>query len=297
MAIDGMTPDRALDHSEDQVGRRRIAVGLGVVALAALALTVVTPVPADRAALVLRFGQPVRVINAWRATGDDAGLAFRWPIAERIVWLDRRLMTVALDNTRVTTADGQALVIDAYATWRVTDPKRFYQALGTPDRADDELRTILASVVRQRLGSTTMADATALQRGESQGQGQGLARLRDAFDRELAGYGAHVTDFGLSRLALPDGAPLDAAYARMSAGAEVQAQDVAAQGHRNARLIRADAEARAVEIYAASFTKDPEFYDFYRAMQSYDATFAQKGSRTAIVLSPDNAYLKQFRGK
>ena len=292
MATDGMTLDRALDH----VGRRRIAIGLGVVALAALALTVATPVPADRAALVLRFGQPVRVINAWRATGDDAGLAFRWPIAERVVWLDRRLMTVALDNTRVTTGDGQPLMVDAYATWRVTDPVRFYQALGTPGQASPdhvagELRNILASVVRQQLGRITMADVTALQRG------QGLAPIRDAFDRELAGYGVHVTDFGLSRLALPDGAPLDAAYAQMSTGAEVQAQDTAAQGHRNARLIRAEAEARAVQIYAASFTKDPEFYDFYRAMQSYDATFAQKGSRTAIVLSPDNAYLKQFRGK
>lgn len=131
MAIDGMTLGHALDH----VGRRRIAIGLGVVAVAALALTVVTPVPADRAALVLRFGQPVRVINAWRATGDDAGLAFRWPIAERVVWLDRRLMTVALDNTRVTTGDGQPLMVDAYATWRVTDPVRFYQALGTPGQA------------------------------------------------------------------------------------------------------------------------------------------------------------------
>ncbi len=292
MAIDGMTLGHALDH----VGRRRIAIGLGVVAVAALALTVVTPVPADRAALVLRFGQPVRVINAWRATGDDAGLAFRWPIAERVVWLDRRLMTVALDNTRVTTGDGQPLMVDAYATWRVTDPVRFYQALGTPgqafpDHVAGELRNILASVVRQQLGRITMADVTALQRG------QGFAPIRDAFDRELAGYGVHVTDFGLSRLALPDGAPLDAAYAQMNTGAEVQAQDTAAQGHRNARLIRAEAEARAVQIYAASFTKDPEFYDFYRAMQSYDATFAQKGSHTAIVMSPDNAYLKQFRGK
>ena len=200
-------------------------------------------------------------------------------------------MTVSLDNTRVTTSDGAPLVIDAYATWRVTDPVKFYQALGTPDHADDELRNILASVLRQQLGRGTMADATGLQRG------QAAAALRDAFDRELVSYGAHVTDLGLSRLALPDGAPIDAAYARMSAGAEAQAQDIAAEGHRNARLIRADAEARAVEIYGASFTKDPEFYDFYRAMQSYDATFAQKGNRTAIVMSPDNAYLKQFRGK
>ena len=269
---------------------------LGVAVLAGLALTMVTPVPSDRAALVLRLGQPVRVINAWRsgsdqAGPDEAGLAFRLPLVERVVWLDRRLMTVSLDNAKAETGDGQALTIDAYATWRVTDPVRFYQALGAPYHAGDELRAIFASVLRQHVGHTTLAGALALERGE------GLGALRAAFDRELSGYGAHVADLGLSRLALPDGAPLDAAYARMSAGAEASAADVAAEGHRNAQMIRADAEARAGEIYAASFGKDPQFYDFYRAMQSYDATFAQKGSRTSIVLSPDNAYLRQFRGK
>ena len=284
MAIDRLMPDHPL--------RRQMALILSVAALVALALTVVTPVPADRAALVLRFGQPVRVINAWRASGGNAGgLVLRWPLAERVVWLDRRLMTVGLGGTRVTTADGQLLVLDTYANWRVTDPVKFYQALGNPDHAGDELRTILGSVLRQQLGAIAMANVAALQRG------QGAAAIRDAFDRELAPYGAHVTDFGVSRVALPDGAPLDAAYARMSAGADSTAQDIAAQGHRDARLIRADAEARAVAIYAASLTKDPEFYDFYRAMQSYDATFGQKDTRTTIVLSPDNAYLKQFRGK
>ncbi len=259
--------------------------------LAGLALAAAVPVPADRAALVLRFGQPVRVINAWAPGGDQAGLALHWPLAERVVWLDRRLITASLENVRIATADGQPLVIDAYATWRVTDPVRFYQALGTPDHAGDEIRALLASVLRQQVGHTSMSGALALQRG------QGTRALRAAFDRELAAYGAHAGDLGLSRLAIPDGAPLDAVYARMSAGAEAEAENIAAEGHRNAQLIRADAQARANDISAASFGKDPEFFDFYRAMQSYDATFAQKGSHTAIVLSPDNAYLRQFRGK
>jgi membrane protease subunit HflC len=259
--------------------------------LAALALAVAIPVPADRAALVLRFGQPVRVINAWAPGANQAGLALHWPLAERVVWLDRRLMTASLENARIATADGQPLVIDAYATWRVTDPVRFYQALGTPDHAQDEVRALLASVLRQQVGHASMAEALALQRGK------GLRGVRAAFDRELATYGAQAGDLGLSRLAIPDGAPLDAVYARMSAGAEAEAENIAAEGHRNAQLIRADAQARADDISAASFGKDPEFFDFYRAMQSYDATFAQKGSHTAIVLSPDNAYLRQFRGK
>ncbi|WP_428333052.1 SPFH domain-containing protein [Novosphingobium sp.] len=280
----------------ERLDRRPVVLALCAAALAVLASLVVTPVPADRTALVLRLGLPVRAINAWRAGGDDAGLALRWPIAERVVWLDRRLMTVAIESTRVTTGDGQPLVVDSYATWRVTDPVRFYQALGDldhsgHDHAAEQLRNILASVVREQLGHITMGDVAALQRG------QGTVRIRDAFDRALAVYGAHVTGFGVSRLGLPDGAPLDAAYARMSVAADSAGQDITAQSHRNARLIRADAEARAVEIYAASFVKDPQFYDFYRAMQSYDAIFAQKGSRTTVVISPANAYLKQFHGQ
>jgi len=268
--------------------RRWLVLALGAAALAGLVVATATPVPQDRAALVLRLGQPVRVING-RGSGQ-AGLAWRLPLIEHVVWLDRRLMTVTDDNAAIATRDGQPLLIDAYAQWRVTDPARFYQALGTPDRAADSLHAILDSVLRQAIARGSLSDALALARGD------GNAALRAAYDRELAAYGATVTDLRLSRLALPDGAPLDAAYARMSANADADAATIAEEGHRNAQVIRATAEARAGEIYAASFGKDPQFYDFYRAMQSYDATFAQKGSRTTIVLSPDNAYLRQFRG-
>lgn len=268
--------------------RRPLALTLGCLALIALVLAVLTPVPDSRVALVLRFGQPVRVVNGpdSGARADGAGLVWRWPLAEQVVMLDRRLLTVTADNTRVTTRDGQSLAIDGYATWRVTDPVRFYQALGTPERAAGPLRAILASVLRQELGRSSLADV----------QGRG-PDLRAAFAHELAGYGATVTDLRLSRVALPDGTPLEAAYARMTDSAGADAAAIAAEGHRNAQLIRADAQARAGQIYADSFGKDPQFHDFYRAMQSYDATFAQKGSKTTIVLSPDNAYLQQFRGK
>lgn len=263
----------------------------GALALAGLAVAAAIPVPQDSTALVLRLGQPVRVINGWNPGTGEAGLSLRLPLVDQVVWLDRRLMTLAVNTTRVTTSDGQALMIDAFATWRVTDPGRFYQALGTTDQANEALRTIFASVLRQQIGRGGLSDAQALSRGEAD------ATLRTALDRDLGGYGVAVTDVRLSRVALPDGAPLDAALARMTASAQADAASIAEEGHRGAAMIRASAEARAGQIYAASFGKDPQFYDFYRAMQSYDATFAQKGSRTTIVLSPDNAYLRQFRGK
>ena len=254
---------------------RWLVLAAGALVLAGLGLALACPVPTDQAALVLRFGQPVRVINGGPVR--TPGFALRLPFAEQVVWLDRRLLTVAVDAVPVTTRDNQRLAVDAYAIWQVRDPLRFYQALGTPDEARGALQAILASVVRQH--------------GARDERG-----LRAAFDREIAGYGAQATDARVSRVALPEGAPLDAALARMTTGAQAEAAAIAAEGHRDAQVIRADAEARADRIFAASFGKDPQFHDFYRAMQSYDAVFAQKGSRTTIVLSPDSAYLQQFRG-
>lgn len=251
-------------------------------AVVGLGFATAMPVPTGRTALVMRFGQPVRVFD-----GGQPGLALRIPLVEQAILVDRRLQTLAADGIGVTTRDGQRFTVDGFATWQVRDPLRFYQALGTPDQARGSMQAMLASVLQQHFGRVAAGDL----------QDQDLTSLRTAFDRELAGYGAAVTDLRLARIALPDGAPLDAAYARTNARAQAEAAAIATEGHSNAQLIRADAEARAEQIYGASFGKDPQFYDFYRAMQSYEATFAQKGSHATIVLSPDNAYLRQFRGK
>jgi membrane protease subunit HflC len=264
---------------------------IALAAIGALGLAALTPVPTDRSALVLRLGQPVRVINAVADKARGDGLTLHWPVIEQVVWLDRRLQTTTSGDTAITTRDGQLLAVNAALVWRVADPLRFYQALGTPDRAAGPLRAILASILRQQLARADQAGVLAVARGERTGA------LRNAFAQNIAGYGVAVTDLALTRVALPDGVPLDAEIARMTTRAEAEAAAIAAEGHRTAQVIRADAEARAGHIYAASFGKDPQFHDFYRAMQSYDASFAQKGSHTTLVLSPDNAYLRQFRGK
>ena len=80
------------------------------------------------------------------------------------------------------------------------------------------------------------------------------------------------------------------------AAREQEATTIRAQGQKNAQIIRAGAEAQAAEIYAQSFGRDPKFYDFYRAMQSYDYTFGNKDGQSTIIISPDNDYLRQFKG-
>ncbi len=111
-----------------------------------------------------------------------------------------------------------------------------------------------------------------------------------------------IIDVRIKRADLPDGTPL---RKRASSGCAPRASRrrarSAPQGQKQAQIIRAEADAEAAQIYAASFGKDPEFYDFYRAMQSYRHTFGADGERTgrttSIILSPDNDYLREFRGR
>ena len=105
-----------------------------------------------------------------------------------------------------------------------------------------------------------------------------------------------MIDVRIKRADRPDGTPLESAFARMQSARNQEATTIRAQGEKNAQIARAEAQALASKTYADSFGKDPDFYDFYRAMQSYDATFGTKDGTTSIILSPENEYLKQFRG-
>ena len=103
-----------------------------------------------------------------------------------------------------------------------------------------------------------------------------------------------------SRADLPEGAPLESALQRMRTARQQEALTIDAQGRKRAQIIRAEADARAAKTYADAFGKDPDFYDFYRAMQSYKQTFIPadgSGAQSSIILSPDNDYLREFRGR
>ena len=111
-----------------------------------------------------------------------------------------------------------------------------------------------------------------------------------------------IIDVRIKKADLPDGTPLQSAFERMRTAREQEARSIRAEGAKQAQIIRAEADADAAKTYAASFGKDPEFYDFYRAMQSLpdrpsSATAATSPSPTTIILSPQNDYLKEFTGR
>ncbi len=273
----------------------RVAVlAVGAALLAALSSVVV--VPETEQAVVIRLGEPNRVINRFRPNTEfgetGAGLTWRIPFMERMVRIDRRILSVDMQSQEVLSTDQLRLQVDAYARYRIIDPVRMVRTAGTTERVGEQLQPIFTSVLRQELGKRTFQSLLNADRGAA------MVQIRQNLDQQAREYGAQVIDVRIKRADLPEGA-LESTFARMQAAREQEATTIRAEGQKNAQIIRAEAEAQAAKIYAEAFNKDANFYDFYRAMKSYDATFADPENKSAstLILSPNNDYLRQFRGK
>lgn len=249
-------------------------------------------VPEEEQAVIIRTGEPIRTVNT--PGGDSAaGLYFRLPIIDRVARVEKRVLDLEMMDEEVLSNDQQRLLVNAYARFRITNPVLMVESAGSTEGVRDALEPILNSVLRQELGRRTFQAMLTAERGTA------LANVRSNLDRQARQYGAEVIDVQIKRTDLPNGAPLNSAFRRMETDREREAQTIRAQGSRDARIIRAEADAQAASIYAQAYGKDAGFYDFYRAMQSYEATFAKGEGRgeSSIILAPDNEYLRQFRGR
>ncbi len=280
--------------------RNPIFAGAMALILVIVAAATFAIVPETKQAVILRFGQPVDVVNAWKPgvpfgqTG--AGLIMRIPFVDRIVWIDKRVQDLELDNTLVLSTDQLRLEVDAYARYRVVDPLKMRNAVGSEDRIPDQLRPILGSALRNELGKRQFVELLSPERTEL------MDNIQKGLQRVASQYGVEIVDVRIKQANLPVGLPLDSALKRMQSARQQEAITIRAQGQKAAQIVRAQADADAAKIYAASFGKDADFYDFYRAMQSYRHTFgadngpAPEGT-TSIILSPNNSYLREFEGR
>lgn len=255
-------------------------------------------VPETKQAVVVRFGKPERILNSFEegtSIGNDgAGLSYRIPFVDEIVWIDKRVLSVDMESQPVLSTDQRRLMVDAFARYRIVDPLLMYIRSTTEDNLKSQLQTILRSEVRNELAKQPFS---ALLSPERQGI---MDDVRRSLNVQAAKFGVEVVDVRIKKTDLPDGTPLQSAFESMRTAREQEARSIRAQGLKQAQIIRAQADADAAKTYAASFGKDPQFYDFYRAMQSYLTTFVgdgqEKPAQTNIILSPQNDYLKEFTG-
>jgi len=256
-------------------------------------------VPETKQAVVVRFGKPVRILNRYfpgsPIGSPGAGISWRIPFAENVVWIDKRVQDVDMQRQQVLSTDQRRLEVDAFARYRIVDPLLMYIRARSEAQLKEQLRPILGSEVRNELGKVSFASLLTPER-------QGIMQdVRTSLNRIARQYGVEIIDVRIKRTDLPDGTPLQSAYDRMRTARQQEARSIRAQGAKQAQIIRAEADAEAAQTYAASFGKDPQFYDFYRAMQSYQTTFVGDGqdkpAPTTVVLSPQNDYLREFTGR
>ncbi|HMT42232.1 MAG TPA: protease modulator HflC [Sphingorhabdus sp.] len=274
-----------------------VALGLGGLALLVLLSMSISIVPETKQAIISSYGQPLRVVNPYKPNqqfGDTwAGLTFRIPFVEQIQWVDKRVLSVSMQPQEVQSTDRRRLRVDAFARFRIVKPAKMYQAIRTEEALKAQLQTILESRLRNELGKRSFETLLSAERGAV------MDNIQASLDREARKYGAQIIDVRIKRTDLPEGQSLQSAYQRMQSAQQQQAIAIDAEGQKEAQIIRAEADAKAAQIYAQSYGKDADFYDFYRSMQSYRRTFQQDSQNgdgnTTVVLSTDNDYLRNFR--
>jgi membrane protease subunit HflC len=284
--------------------RNPVAIGIALLALLVIVANTLVIVPETRQAVLLRFQRPIGTVNrfqpdeAFGRTG--AGMILKMPFVDRVIWVDKRVLDVELDNQPVLSTDQLRLEVDAFARFRVVDPLLAAISTGftanTEQRVADQLRPILGSALRNELGKRQFAALLSPERG------QVMDNIQAGLDRVARQYGVQIVDVRIRHADLPSGSPLESALRRMGTARRQEALTIEAQGLKQAQIIRADADAQAARVYAESFNRDAQFYDFYRAMQSYRYSFGADGDDerggTSIIMSPrTNDYLREFEGR
>ena len=252
-----------------------------------------------RQALVVRLGEPVRVVTS-------PGLHFKYPLIDSVIHIDKRILDLENPAQEVIASDQKRLVVDAFARWKVTDPLLFYQTVSTVEGANSRLSTLLNSALRRVLGENPLTQVVRDKRAPLMGQ------VREQLEREAKDFGIMIVDVRIRRADLPE-QNSQAVYQRMQTERQQEAAQFRAQGSQRAQETRAKADREVTEllavaeataqatrgegdgernrIFADAFNRDPDFFSFYRAMQAYEAGL--RGD-TRMLLKPDSDFFRFF---
>ena len=277
---------------------------LGVIALGFLAANLIFfQVDATEYAIVTQFGNPVRDITS-------PGLYAKLPDPfQSVVHINNQLRVYNLPQTEFLTADKKNIVLEAYATWKVTDALTFLKTVRDPIGAETRLADVVASELGTALGQVELSQLVTVEAAQMK-LPDTLSSVTNGAASRTEQYGFVVTDIRFKQLTFPQ-ANLTSVFQRMKAereaiarqfrsegteesakiraGADAEKSSILAEANQTAAEIRGQADAEAIAIYAAAFGKDPEFYRFIRTLQSYEAFI---DSNTTLILPSDSELLQ-----
>ena len=278
---------------------KKILIGalvvLGIVAYQALFV-----VQEINQAIVLQFGDPKKIIT-------KPGLNYKIPFIQNVVYLDRRVLNLDNPPEEVIAADQKRLIVDAFARFKIVDPLKFYISVGNERVARSRLATIINSRIRSVLGTQELATLLSTDRAVHMGT------IQNDVNTEAQNFGITIVDVRIKRADLPP-ANSEAIYARMQTERQREANEFRAQGaemaakitstadkevtvilanaNKQSEIMKGEGDGARNRIFAQAFGKDPEFFGFYRAMQSYEKALI--GGDTSLILSPDSDFFKFF---
>ena len=251
-------------------------------------------------AVLLKFGEV-------GATDVQPGLHFKLPIVNDVKRFEARLMTLDSRPQRYLTAEKKGLIVDSYVKWRVADVDSYYTATGGDELEANRLLTSrVDNGLRNKFGERTVYEVVSGERDEL--MAEIALQLDDIARREL---GIEILDVRVKAVDLPPEVS-NSVYSRMASEREREARELRSRGrelaegieadadrqktiieaeaYREAQAVRGEGDASAAQIYAEAFNLDPEFYSFYRSMEAYRTSFANKDD--LLVIEPDSDFFR-----
>ena len=284
------------------MNRATIAGLAALVVVAIIASASLFTVTQTQQALVVQFGEVTRTI-------ETPGLHAKIPFAQNVITLDKRLLAVELPGEEVILGDQRRLIIDTFTVFRITDPLRFYQAVGPiPENIRGRLNSVVTGSLRRVLGNNKLLDVLSADRERI------MSAIRGQVNTEMQNFGVSIADVRIRRADLPQ-ENTQAILSRMQSERQRIAAQARAEGAEASQRIRADAErdrtvlladaratadklrgegeGEATTIYAKAFGQDPAFFSIWRTLQGYRDIFDNGSAR--LVVSPDSDYLRYLQ--
>ncbi|KFX71995.1 MAG: membrane protein [alpha proteobacterium QL1] len=251
-------------------------------------------------AIVLQFGDPKRVIQ-------QPGLNIKIPFIQNVILIDKRILNLDTPSEEIIAKDQKRLIVDAFARFIIKDPLKFYISVGNERVARSRLSTIINSRIRGVLGQENLETLVSKERSRL------MSQITRDVNTEAGQFGIEIIDVRIKRADLPQ-ANSEAIYQRMQTERTREAKEFRAQGaeiaqtirstsdkevtiilaeaNKNSEITKGEGDGRRNKIFADAFGKDPEFFSFYRAMQSYEKSLI--GGETSLILSPDSDFFRFF---
>jgi membrane protease subunit HflC len=279
---------------------QKLYIVIGAIVLLVVSSSLYT-VNETQVALKLRLGEIV-------AVEDAPGLKFKMPFVNNVMKFDNRIQTLDTPPERFLTGEKKNVIVDSFVKWRIKDAEQFYKATGgNITRTNNRLAQIIKNGLKSEFSKRTISDVVSGERAEIMSNIVEMARA------DFSEFGIDIIDVRIKRIDLSQEVS-NSVYRRMRAERQRVAKEFRSKGaqeaeiiraaadrertvilanaYRDSEMIRGEGDATSANNYAQAYGQNPEFYSFYRSLESYQKSFSNQSD--IMVLNPNTEFFRHF---